>query len=86
MKTIMIWDTCGAEPIKFAVLDGDYSYLNETYIGEAANTEESEAKIAGLEALTLDDDNGRFKITFLDSFPVHLVEPDTKVIVAGFFP
>ena len=40
MKTVVIWDTVGMDSIKYFVLDGDFSHLNEVYINAVANSVE----------------------------------------------
>jgi len=89
MKTIMIYDQLMEQPIKFLVLDGDYSRLNGIYINQWYDDEEKETKEALMDELSdliYNRETGQEHIEFLDSFPVYAVESDTIVIVAGFLP
>lgn len=80
MNTIFIY-TLGQEyPLKFFVLEGDYSHLNGCMIGACGTEEEQEE----LEDILDFDATGNTKVTMLDTFPVDLVTPDTKVIEVGF--
>lgn len=78
MRTILIWDQCGTEPIKFAVLEGDYSHLNGVYVNSTQATDEECNALN--EAL-----GGDTPIAMVDEFPLPL-RADDKVIVAGYLP
>lgn len=92
MKTIVIWDTCGEEDIKFFVVDGDKSHLDRVYINasepegiEKEDWEDLQAELDIVQTLK----NPRQMLT---DFPGDvLIEQIQKglgiaVIVAGFIP
>lgn len=81
MKTVVIWNTFGEEQIKFFVLDGDYSHLNETYL----NSMDNEANQDELNEILAYDDKGKPKVNMLVDFPLPIAIED-KVIVCGFIP
>ena len=92
MKTVVIWDTCGESNIRFFVLDGDFSHLNNVYFNSYIEGDEGyEVKLDELETIVCDDG---FKATLLDSFPVHIFKPssifiepeEVKVITVGMTP
>lgn len=86
MKTIVIWDQVGEDQIRFFVLEGDFSRLNRIYINTYFGRDKtSEEKAEELNEIVYDA-NGKCRVSLLDSFPVELVEKDTIVISAGFFP
>ena len=77
----MIYGTFGEEPIRFAVLNGDYTHLDGCYI----NVTEDEAKVDELSNLLFNED-GNYKISFKAKFPRKVVVNGAKVIVCGFAP
>ena len=84
MRTIIIWDSVGIEPISFMVLDGDYSHLDRVYINEGGD-EDNDKKQSELSALLCDDETETQRdIPKLDKFPK--LEDGDVVIVAGFLP
>lgn len=84
MKTILIYDQCGEAPVRFAVLDGDYSRLNRIYVNNIRCDESLCDELSDL----VHDKKGHEILHFTETFPkeVLLAHPDTKVIVAGFLP
>lgn len=83
MKTVMIYDQCGQDDIKFAVLDGDYSHLNGAYIN---STETSDDVAEELSDLLYDPESGNNRVELLEHFPIDAVKNGAIVIVAGFLP
>lgn len=83
MKTILIWDMCGQEPIQFVILDGDYSHLDGIFIN---HVDHDPALIDELYNLMYDK-AGQYRQKLRRKFPIKTVrKPDTKVIIAGFLP
>jgi hypothetical protein len=80
MQTVMIFDQCGQEQVKFAVLEGDYTHLNGIYINSTENEEEKERELMKL----LYEKDGTMLVKLLDFFPVEAVINGGKVIVTGF--
>ncbi len=85
MKTIIIWDSIGEEDIKFYVVEGDHTELNNVYVNSTKhdNYSEEELEVAQDALMKLVGDfppEARFPTNVILSFP------DTKVIVAGFIP
>ena len=89
MKTIVIWDMCGQEPIKYFIADGDLSRLNglyiNTYTEKTPEGRKKEKLLTELSKLTYDKE-GNFLQTLLSDFPVQAVKDGALVIVAGFLP
>ena len=89
MKTVVIWDMCGQEPIKYFILDGDFTrlaglYIN-TYTEKTPEGRKKEKLLTELSKLTYDK-IGTFLPVLLDDFPVQAVKDGAQVIVAGFLP
>lgn len=82
MKTVLIFDSVLEEPIKFLVVDGDYSYLNQKYLNSMDTTDE-ESDI--INALVFTED-WHYVDSFLEDFPVEVVQQGAKVVVVGFLP
>lgn len=83
MKTVFIFDQQGLEPMKFFVVEGDYTHLNNIYI----NSEDDENKIDELYNILYYDEHGKFKVNLLDKFPVEeFNSQEDKVVVVGFLP
>ena len=85
MKTIFIYDQCCQEDIKFFVVPGDYSHLNNTYIN-AGDTPEDEEKSDELLSILYSEDMKTIIPQLLDYFPVKEVTQATKVITVGWLP
>jgi hypothetical protein len=77
--TVIVWDMMGEEPIRFAVVDGNYSDLNGIYI----NGEGSESQMDKLSDLQATQE---FKETLSERFPYDAVKEGAKVIVCGWVP
>ena len=86
MKTICIWDTCGQEPLKYFVVEGDQSHLDGTYI----NLDGDEDRQDELNKLTWDEEKDESTVEFLDAFPKELFSQfpneGIEVIAVGFLP
>jgi len=85
VKTVLIYDQCGEVPIKFAVLDGDFSHLDRIYINMATKDSTNRRRQDELSSLVYDK-AGQTIMRFYDKFPYKAMGPNTKVIVAGFLP
>lgn len=98
MRTIIIFDTVGEEPITFFVVDGDYAHLDRVYINTTQvnfgttdlNLNTGVDKIRAERELysLIYDENGniRNEVVQFSHFPVGAVDATTPVIVAGFYP
>ena len=82
MKTVLIYDQCGQEPIKFYVLEGNYSHLDGVYINEADSQEHLQDELSNL----MYTEKGRVIPMEHGCFPTHEVKNGAPVIVAGFLP
>lgn len=82
MKTVLIFDTVLEEAIKFLVVDGDRSHLNQKYLN-SMDTTESEAK--ELNSLIYTED-WHYVEGFVEEFPTESVKQGAKVVVVGFLP
>lgn len=88
MKTIVIWDQYGIEDIKFLIIEGDFSHLNNIYINLAY---EDMAEVAKHDELC-DLQEGWSETQFLEDFPISVVQNELtegrtiKVITCGFVP
>ena len=85
MKTIFIYDQCCQEEIKFFIVPGDYSHLNNTYIN-AGETPEDEEKSDELLSILYTENCQIFLQELLPSFPVKEITQATKVITVGWLP
>ena len=85
MKTVFIYDQCCQEEIKFFIVPGDYSHLNNTYIN-AGETPEDEEKSDELLSILYTEDYQVFLQELLHSFPVKEITQSTKVITVGWLP
>lgn len=82
MKTVLIYDQCGQEPLKFRVVDGDYSHLEGKYGNCTLTTEKESDEINELvfnkDWYLLED--------FTQTFPTQAVVEGAKVVIIGFLP
>ena len=82
IKTLMIFDQCGQAPIKFYVLNGDYSHLDGIYVN---HSQQDQKLVEELANLLYDAETGEELLESLDHFPYGAVSREhAKVIVAGF--
>lgn len=88
MKTVVIWDTMGQEPIRYFVVSGDWSKFNNLYINTYTDkTPEGKRQARLLKDLTdLMYESGNMLHTLLSDFPVEEVKAGAQVIVCGFLP
>lgn len=82
MKTVLIYDQCGQEDVKFVVIDKDVSHLDGIYINNSENSMELVNELCDL----LYANNGDKLVKFSEKFPTQDVIDGAKVIVCGFFP
>lgn len=61
MQTVLIWDECGQDDIRFVVLDDDYSELNGIYINNACQEQEDQDRLNDL----IYEEDGQYKVAFL---------------------
>lgn len=85
MKTVMIYDQCGQDPIEFIVLEGDYRRLNGVYINASSTGKDGEKLQRELDNL-LYTKKGKRHHKPLNQFPVAEVAAGAFVIIAGFLP
>jgi len=78
-QTVVIWDSCGVEAIRFFVVDADITHLNDVYINSTDSSYEAQEELNK----RLFDDEGR-ELPYLRDFPVEAVKNGASVIVAGF--
>lgn len=85
MKTVMIFDQFGQEPLQFITFDGDLSHLDGTLIN---SVESEESKQDELSDMLYDKDTGDtlYKDCASEKFPVQDVKDGAIVIVCGFLP
>ena len=76
MKTVIIFDSCGEEDLKFYIVDGDWSILDKFYVGCTSPTVEQEKLMVQLLE----------KESYVKEFPVEAVKEGAKVIVHGYAP
>lgn len=96
MKTIMIYDSCGQEPTKFGVFDGDLSRFDKVYLNEWIDDaleghREKEYKQEELHELLFDSD-GMDRVEWKDSYPQDIVleqlavDQHPVIIICGMIP
>lgn len=83
MKTVIIYDQCGEDAIKFYVVEGDYEHLDGIYVNHSRQPEALRDMLADL---FYDRETGQDLLTAEDSFPINAVKDGAVVIVAGFLP
>lgn len=81
MKTVMIFDSCGETELRFYVLEGNYSHLNNVYIN-SCHDEDLEIELRELLYTETFDE----KCNYSEQFPIEEINQDTVVIVCGFTP
>lgn len=92
MKTFVIWDTCGADQLRFFIAEGDWSQLNEVFINSTDTTREQEEMINNmcLAAGIVPGKAMKDQKTVFSEFPVRKMlkmdQDQVKVIVCGFLP
>ncbi len=83
MKTVVVWDQCGQDQVKYAVLDGDYTHLNGVFINDAEGDPEKEDELSAIFYTEDGEDNADLQ----DDFPIDVVKnEECAVITAGFYP
>ncbi len=83
MKTIVIWDQLGVEPLKFFVTDDKrFKTLDRVYINDSSAEPKKEKLLSRL----IYDKDGNYLVTMLDNFPVTEVVSGVEVVVCGFLP
>lgn len=82
MKTIVIFDQCGQEPLSFFISQKNLTSLDNVYINASNTSKKKEEKALAL----IYNKDGKLKPKMLESFPVDKVDADTKVITIGFIP
>lgn len=87
MKTVMIWDECGQEPIRYVVLEGDFRKFDRVYVNTYTKDKKEQELQRELCALVYDEHTGEKLHEMTEEFPVNAVSRDYAfVIVAGFLP
>lgn len=82
MKTVFIYDQVLQEPLKFLVVEGDYSHLNNCYINSMDCTDDQSDEINKL----IFKEDWSYVEGFLDTFPTEEVVNGAKVAIIGFLP
>lgn len=83
MKTVVVWDQCGQDQVKYAVLDGDYTHLHGVFINDAEGDPEKEDELSAIFYTEDGEDNAELQ----DDFPIDVVKnEECAVITAGFYP
>lgn len=82
MRTVVIWDNYGAEPIRFFTVDRDLKHLNNKYVNSTDCDMKDWDEISSL----VYDEEGKKVIDLLEEFPVDEVKNGAQVIVCGFIP
>jgi hypothetical protein len=89
MKTVVIWDMVGEEPIKYFIVSNDWSRFNQLYINTYTDKTTEGKQLASLlkdlQSLMYDE-SGNMLHTLLSDFPVEEVKAGAQVIVCGFRP
>lgn len=80
MKTVIIYNSV-VDPIRFYVVEGDFSHLNNVFVNDSEGDETLED---ALNSLVFDADWNY--LPSMESFPVDAVKEGAIVIVAGFLP
>ena len=88
IKTIVIWDVLSEGPIQFFVLDGDYQYLDGTYLNssEWVNKQQQLDDLMYVDSTT----SGEMRVELKDEFPFNIFAENQlkniRVIRCGFLP
>lgn len=80
MQTVLIYDQFGIEPLKFAVLDGDYRKFDKAYVNDCSGNGDEFGDFLYPEG------SEGCSIEFIEEFPVDAVKNGAFVIVCGFLP
>lgn len=82
MKTVIIFDQCGQDDLKFRVVEGDYEHLN----GKYGNTVDiSDEETDEINKLVFDQEGYLFE-DFTTEFPTEAVRQGASVVIIGFVP
>lgn len=81
-KTVLIYDQCGQEALKFYVFDGDYRHLEGVFINSVESPQELQDELHDL----LFDEEGQYVVKLKTKFPRKAVVGGAAVITAGFLP
>jgi hypothetical protein len=80
-NTVVVWDSCGADPISFFVVTGrDISYLNGKYVNHEDNPDFINTHLKKL----VYGEDGMLAVEMLAAFPVDEVKAGATVIVCGW--
>jgi len=82
MKTVIIYDQCGQEDIKFFILEGDYRKFHNKYINSVDNPPKLDEELYTI----LYTSDGVLKQSYVKEFPVEAVRDGAEVVIIGFFP
>ena len=83
MRTVLIFDQCGAEALEFYVLDGDYRHLAGVYVNSCEGNQKKQDELSDL---LYDPDTGEKRKKARHKFPVKAVRAGASVVVCGFIP
>ncbi len=89
MRTVVIWDNCGQEPLQFFVVEGDWSkydrlYIN-TYTEKTAEGKKLDRLLKELSGFMYGFE-GNMLQSLSKEFPIDEVKAGARVVVCGFLP
>jgi hypothetical protein len=87
MQTVIIWDSCGEDAVKFFVVEGDKRDLDGTFISSVIDEKRTEEKMYALLGLVMDEGETRKMETDFNSEKFRKpVREGAPIIVCGFIP
>lgn len=85
MKTVLIYDSCGTDPLRFAVVEGDWSKYQGLYINTWTKDKKLQKLLEELYTKTWTED-GQCLLDLTEEFPVDAVRSGANVVTIGFLP
>lgn len=82
MKTVLIYEQFGVNPLSFLVLKGDHTYLDGVYINATDCDEKLQEKLSKI----IYDKDGQERHKMRTKFPTKAVREGAKVAICGFLP
>lgn len=80
MKTVLIYDQMGEQEIQFAIVDGDWTRFNNTYVNTMTDL------ATELCSLLYPNPEGDISIDLVEDFPIDAILSGAKVATIGFLP
>lgn len=88
MITVIVWDMCGVEPLRFIAVNADVTHLDGIYINHCDQPQDKQEEL--LKLIYKEDGRYRENIKMFDKFPTRQVlnqgKGNVSVITAGFLP